>query len=202
MQLDHFLSLLENTEGSLPLRALVALMKELEVDRETLGEAVRFDPEHYRRNLLHVGPYHAALVLCWAPGQKSPIHDHVGSACGVRVVEGTVTERRLTLDSGGGLREAGTSSLGKGGVCGSFDGDIHEVRNDAEDEALITLHVYTPPLSVYHLFDEETGRRTEKEDAETGQALRARGKAMSTAREASGRISHSPRHVGHRGGPP
>lgn len=171
MTLEEFFDELDQAKSPVALERLVALMKNLEVDRGDLAGAVQFSPNHYKRNLLHLGEDYAALVLCWAAGQRSPIHDHRGSCCGVRVVTGTATEQCFTLASSGQLEPSRRSQLSAPGVCGSFDGDIHEVRNDSSDEDLITLHVYTPPLNVYQVFDPKTGKRSKKEDLETKEAL-------------------------------
>ena len=36
--------------------------------------------------------WYQAWVMCWRNGQRSPIHDHKGSSCAVRVLRGTLTE--------------------------------------------------------------------------------------------------------------
>jgi hypothetical protein len=46
-----------------------------------------------------------------------------------------------------------------GEVCGSFDDDIHEIRNNG-DGNLVTLHVYSPYLDNINLYDRETGEIT------------------------------------------
>ena len=45
----------------------------------------------YQRNLVRAGERYHLWVLCWGNGQRSPIHDHTGSACAVRIIEGTAT---------------------------------------------------------------------------------------------------------------
>ena len=45
------------------------------------------------------------------------------------------------------LVTSGKNELPAGHVCGSQDGDIHQVSNLApNDSALVTLHIYSPPL--------------------------------------------------------
>ena len=80
-------------------------------------------------------------------GQRSPIHDHRGSACGVRVIQGTATETLYERMPSGYIRAVSSRELFVDQVCGSFDDDIHQVSNLQDGNAkLITLHVYTPPL--------------------------------------------------------
>ena len=63
---------------------LAELFRQLRLHPPGLDELrgfVRFDDAHYQRVLVSESPLYRALVLCWQPGQCSPIHDHSGSAC-------------------------------------------------------------------------------------------------------------------------
>ncbi len=148
--LCQFLDRLDRCEADVPLNELVAALQDLEVSTEDLCDCIRYAPDCYKRNLLHRGPGYEALILCWKPGQRSPVHDHAGSICGVRVIAGTMTEIRYSLD-GDRLVQDGVSSFGTGSVCGSFDADIHEISN-LDDEPLVTLHVYAPPMASCHTY--------------------------------------------------
>ena len=154
--LAGFLAALARHDGRVPLAELTARLKELDVAFDELRDYVRFDPDRYRRNLLHEGPAHQALVLCWRPGQRSPIHDHRGSSCGVRVIRGVSVETLFERRSGGHVYAVGSREHPPGTVIGSQDDEIHQISNLDEHEDLITLHVYTPPLlrmGVYSLTD-------------------------------------------------
>ena len=35
------------------------------------------------------------LILVWTPGRESPIHDHAGSHCVMKVLQGTLKETRF-----------------------------------------------------------------------------------------------------------
>ena len=68
------------------------LLREANVERNDMVEACKFSTQNYARTMLAKGPWYQLLVICWREGQSSPIHDHFGSACGVRVVDGVATE--------------------------------------------------------------------------------------------------------------
>src|SRR5215471_21362697 len=89
---DRWFRELDAYRDRIPLNVLTDGLKRLRLDWETLGPFVQFSQERYRRNLMHAGPAYHALVLCWSNGQRSPIHDHRGSACAVRVLRGQATE--------------------------------------------------------------------------------------------------------------
>ena len=47
-----------------------------------------------------------------------------------------------------------TSRFTTEAVCGSFDADIHQIRNETA-ENLVTLHVYSPFLNNVHVYSLE-----------------------------------------------
>ena len=122
---------------------------------------MHFAENGYKRNLVRAGPNYHAWLLCWKNGQRSPIHDHSGSACVVRVLRGTLTETLFELAPNGHVKATFSRDFAQGSLIGSEDTDIHQVSNlQAEDADLVTLHVYTPPLNrmkTYSLYDMSRG---------------------------------------------
>jgi cysteine dioxygenase len=121
--------------------------------REHVAGWIAFNEVSYQRVLIFRGPGFEALLLCWRSGQGSPIHDHSGSICGVRVVAGTATETVFATSPCGRLVPARSRCLGEGSVIVSRDADIHQMANLAPPgHDLITLHVYSPPLSAMRVY--------------------------------------------------
>ncbi len=143
--------------GRIPLAAIEDALSGLEVSLVDVRPWLVFGEDTYRRNLVHAGPAYQALVLCWRNGQRSPIHDHAGSSCGVRVLAGEALETIFERTRSGMIWAARSTALGPGSVCATQDTDIHQVSNLADDGGdLVTLHVYSPPLlnmGTYSLFD-------------------------------------------------
>jgi len=138
---------LDRSTRPLPLGELRRRLKSLRLDRSMFARAVRFGRSCYRRNLLHSGPAYQALVLCWRSGQRSPIHDHRGSACALRVIEGVATEIIFEISPSGSLYPTSTEHVDAGSVRASWDLDIHQMGNlQAAGHDLITFHIYSPPL--------------------------------------------------------
>ena len=53
----------------------------------------KFDPYKYTRNLVHEGNGKFNLMLlCWAPGNQSSIHDHADAHCFVKNLDGVLKE--------------------------------------------------------------------------------------------------------------
>jgi len=141
--------------------ALSELQQRLENDgisAASLADYIHFSDERYSRNLVAHGPQFYALVLCWKPGQASPIHDHKGASCGVRVIQGTATETSFRWQQDRLVPDRVTT-MQAGEVCGSFDDDIHEIRNNGADN-LVTLHIYSPYLDNINLYEIDSGRVT------------------------------------------
>jgi cysteine dioxygenase len=159
--LETLFAHLDRLEGRASLEELRRLLTDLDVDCDDVADYIRFSSRGYTRNLVRAGPWYHALVLCWKNGQRSPIHNHAGSSCGVRVLRGVVTETLFQFAPNGHVKATFSRDLLPGMVCGSEDEDMHQISNLQEGDAdLVTLHIYSPPLLVmgtYSLMDRSRG---------------------------------------------
>ena len=74
---------LDRVDQPLALPDILVWLRELPLTLDDFSGYLIFSPDRYVRNPLHDGAAYQALVLCWRNGQRSPIHDHRGSSCGV-----------------------------------------------------------------------------------------------------------------------
>lgn len=156
---------LDRAQERLPLPLLVDWLEHVTLTPEMLLDYLVFKPDRYVRNLLHAGPAYQALVLCWRNGQRSPIHNHRGSTCGVRVLRGVATETLFARASNGLIYPTGSRELPAGHICASADDDIHQVSNLQGGGAdLITLHIYSPPLLRMEMFSLDNPAVSEWDD--------------------------------------
>src|SRR5690348_189697 len=133
--------------GRAPVPDLADAVRPLAVECADVADFVRFSAQGYTRNLIRAGAWYHVLVLCWRNGQRSPIHDHAGSSCCVRVLRGTLTETRFEFAPNGHVKALGSDDFPPGSVLASLDADMHQVSNlQAGGADLVTLHVYSPPL--------------------------------------------------------
>jgi cysteine dioxygenase len=138
---------LERPAGALALADILAWLRECPLTADDLAGYLIFSPDRYVRNRLHDGPAYQALVLCWRNGQRSPIHNHRGSACGVKVLRGVATETMFTRAANGMVLPTSSRELPTGHMCASADDDIHQISNlQAGGKDLVTMHIYSPPL--------------------------------------------------------
>lgn len=136
---------------TLTARASIDRLQELlaasEATLNDLRQFVRFEPGHYQRNLVALGPWYEVLVICWRSGQRSPIHNHAQSTCGLKVLSGTCSETVFAHSPCGQVVALSTSEKHAGDICATADDDTHQVSNlQLPGEDLVTLHIYSPPL--------------------------------------------------------
>ncbi len=113
----------------------------------------------YTRTCVYSDENFEMLLLNWAPGAASPIHDHGGQRCWMLVLAGQLEiEDFVRLDAGdvegyAHVKEGGTHLLAAGGVdarSGRFD--LHRVSSMPGISA-VSLHVYSGPLRRYSVYD-------------------------------------------------
>jgi uncharacterized NAD(P)/FAD-binding protein YdhS len=137
----------------IPLAELVSAVEGLDLGRDDLAGVFGFDEGCYRRTVIHARPHYQVLVLCWRSGQRSPIHDHSGSSCVVRVIEGHASETRFGPTPSGRLIPIGTHEHSDGAVAASSGAEIHQMGNFAgSGQDLITLHIYSPPPASWRFY--------------------------------------------------
>lgn len=160
-KLDPLFAYLDRLTRRPPLDELAELLRRLEVTPADLAGWVHFAARSYQRNLVRAGQWYQMWVMCWRNGQRSPIHDHTGSVCGVRVLAGTATVTGFEFAPNGQIKATGSCECPPGTVVATADSDLHQVSNlQAGNADLITLHVYSPPLlrmSTYTLLDATRG---------------------------------------------
>ena len=164
---NSFRELLEKLEmlSETPsLEEINAWLREVEVQREDLRPYIGFKAGTYARHRVIRNDHAELLVLCWRPGQRTPIHDHNGSHGAVRVCEGVMWETMFALNEAKELYYQQGREWNGGGVTGADVPDIHQLGNpEVSGQNLVTLHLYAPPLGVlntYKVGSSEVGHYT------------------------------------------
>ena len=156
-RLGPLLDYLGSLDGPADLAVLSGLLGDIAVTRADLGAACRFGAKGYQRNRIAESDWYELVCLCWSSGQRTPIHDHRGSSCAFRVVEGVATETEFEPTASGLICPCGRREHRAGRVCASEEDDCHQVANtQASGEDLITLHIYSPPLRQFNVYSLDT----------------------------------------------
>jgi cysteine dioxygenase len=131
------------------LPELDELIQRTKISSDALRPYLGFKTGNYSRHRVMKNEFVEMLVLCWKPGQRTPIHDHNGSHGAVFIHEGIMWETTFDYDTVTGLEYRAHRELRSGGLTGSEVPDIHQLGNpDVSGRDLITIHIYAPPLGV------------------------------------------------------
>lgn len=144
---------------------------------------VKFDDWKYTRNLIDVGNSRFELMLLgWGEDQFSSIHDHAGSHCFMKVLDGGVEESLYhwpdkTEDNNNnsknndnfndnnnksdcGMKLKKPREVHTEGILYINDSiGLHRIGNPNLTKKAVTMHIYSPPITECHRFDEKTGRK-------------------------------------------
>jgi cysteine dioxygenase type I len=162
---------------------VATILSERTVRSSSLRSFVNFRADKYARNLVHRCDAFEMMVLCWQPGQVTPVHNHSGQCGWVRVLRGRMEETdyaapdwmrggvipagQIEIDDDGvghgvALTELDTRLIEAGCEVSAVDRQrsIHRLgnpRRHADDERAVTLHVYARPHDSCLNFDLEAG---------------------------------------------
>ena len=137
-----------NSQTSPPtLEQLNLWVSSVEIFDVDLEPYIGFKEGNYWRHRVCRNEAVEMLVICWRPGQQTPIHDHNGSHGVVRVHQGLMQETIFAFDADKGLGYDTGRECPVGTVTGAEVPDIHQLGNpETSGQDLITVHVYAPPL--------------------------------------------------------
>ncbi|MFN2515901.1 MAG: cysteine dioxygenase family protein [Pyrinomonadaceae bacterium] len=147
--LQALVGALESQTRTPTLEQIYDWLENAEISAEDLQPHMGFKEGNYWRHRVCRNDFVEMLVLCWRPGQRTPIHDHNGSHGAVKICQGVLWETTFSFDSVRGLKYKAAREYPRGAVTGSDIPDIHQLGNsDVSGQDLVTVHVYAPPLGV------------------------------------------------------
>lgn len=140
-------------QGAPTLEDLDRWLSNVQVTDEDVCPYRFFKQGTYARHRVLRNDFVELLVLCWLPGQRTPIHDHNGSFGAVRVCEGVMWETSFALNDARELYYRSAREWGKGEVTDAAVPDIHQLGNpECSGQSLVTIHLYAPPLGVLNTY--------------------------------------------------
>jgi predicted metal-dependent enzyme (double-stranded beta helix superfamily) len=132
--------------GHITLADIAATLAGLDVQTSDFGAIARFQRDAYTRLRIHRCFRLECLLLCWLPGQSTPIHDHGGAFGAVRVLMGVLRERRYDVArEHDAPRPTATALYANGGVLLAGREVVHDLTA-CGDRPVMTLHIYAPNL--------------------------------------------------------
>lgn len=161
---DDLVRKLATLDRAPTLKEINEWMLDVRVDPDDLRPHLGFKAGGYSRHRVVRSDFAELLVLCWRPGQRTPIHDHNGSFGAVRVCNGIMWETIFSRDKERKLCYQSGREWHPSDVTGADVPDIHQIGNpDVSGLDLVTLHLYAPPLGVlntYRVGSSEIGHYT------------------------------------------
>ncbi len=152
--LQAFLERLQSFNGPIHHQQLAGILKDFNFTEEELSAWISYDKEAYSRNMILRTEHVEVILMCWSSGQITPIHDHKGSACALKIIKGFASEINYEKTNSGTLVPVEFTRNGAGDVLSSYDEDTHQTANfEQPGNDLVTLHCYSPPLSKMSIFD-------------------------------------------------
>ena len=148
--LNGFLVWLDGLNQRPTLKILEEKLLDLEINMSTLTKFLGYTDDGYQRNVVKKTEHYELVLICWKPGQKTPIHDHKGSDCAFLILEGVSTES-VYKNNEGKLEVSVIRKYAPGEVCAAEEPDIHMISND-EEINLVNLHLYSPPLKDFTIY--------------------------------------------------
>jgi predicted metal-dependent enzyme (double-stranded beta helix superfamily) len=126
----------------------------------------RVKPDGYSRRLLYRDPElgFTALVMTWAPGQQTALHDHAGIWCVEGVLEGEMAVQRFELleedTAAGNFRFESREILGAtAGSAGALIPPLeHHILSNPGTRIALTLHVYGGEMDHCTVFEPVAGQ--------------------------------------------
>lgn len=136
------------------------LLSKVDLNEKEWLPYANFVRSRYTRSLVAYDPKFIALLLCWERGQRSPIHDHAGASCWVKMLSGELEEVRYERTEAGELVQVESSHFSATTRDVSYMNDtrgVHQIINPSSDEVAVSLHIYAPAFSECQIFQPITG---------------------------------------------
>lgn len=149
--LHSIVNYLDRLKGRAPLPEVYELLKTSPVTPRDIEDRIRFDDQHCCRSVISHGQWHTLFMVCWRPGQGSPIHNYVGSSSAFKVLAGVCSETVFGFMGDGGVYPIENQVHETGAIVVAQDTDTHKISNQS-GENLVTLHIHSPPLKALHTF--------------------------------------------------
>ena len=148
--------LVEKLKGS-PTKEFVSIARNIHLVTSDVSDFATWSTKKYTRNCIELNDRFELILLCWEPGQKTPIHDHGGEECWVYFVNSEF-EEIIYEKVGSELREKTTLSVVSGSVTfmSDFIG-VHSLQNTGGQRGF-SVHLYAKPITSCNIFNVDSAK--------------------------------------------
>jgi cysteine dioxygenase len=144
---------------------LLTFLQHNSVSPDTLASYLKWDQQHYTRNLIDKTPLYELIAICWEVGQISSVHNHRDQNCWMAVPIGRLMVENFHLvsqDVDHGqceLKPTDTVEMNPAHPCAVNPADpVHRVVNPKQfGERAVSLHIYSRPFDTCVVYSPEQG---------------------------------------------
>jgi len=144
---------------------LLTFLQHNSVSPDTLASYLKWDQQHYTRNLIDKTPLYELIAICWEVGQVSSVHNHRDQNCWMAVPIGRLMVENFHLvsqDVDHGqceLKPTDTVEMNPAHPCAVNPADpVHRVVNPKQfGERAVSLHIYSRPFDTCVVYSPEQG---------------------------------------------
>jgi len=144
---------------------LLTFLQHNSVSADTLTSYLKWDHQHYTRNLIDKTPLYELIAICWEVGQVSSVHNHRDQNCWMAVPIGRLMVENFHLvsqDVDHGqchLTPTDTVEMNPAHPCAVNPADpVHRVVNPKQfGERAVSLHIYSRPFDTCVVYSPEQG---------------------------------------------
>ena len=144
---------------------LLTFLQHNSVSPDTLASYLKWDHQHYTRNLIDKTPLYELIAICWEVGQVSSVHNHRDQNCWMAVPIGRLMVENFHLvsqDVDHGqcqLTPTDTVEMNPAHPCAVDPADpVHRVVNPKQfGERAVSLHIYSRPFDSCVVYSPEQG---------------------------------------------
>lgn len=139
------------------------IVRSIELPVSAFENYCSWSDESYTRNCIIDDEKFELILLCWEPGQITPIHDHGGEECWVKIIEGDFRETIYKDDAAGDLNKVKSSVAKTNDVTYMIDFmGFHSLENLSNKRSM-SLHLYAKPIRSCNMYDKDTGKLVNKD---------------------------------------
>ena len=139
---DELVETLVQTEP----RDYVAIAQMLDIPSGDLKEYAFWKDKGYTRNCIERTENFELLLLCWNPGDSTPIHCHGEQRCWVYQVTGKMEEVLYKENAEDELVKDIERTLEPGDICYMDDSIGYHTLHNISDKKCMSLHLYAKPI--------------------------------------------------------
>ena len=160
-RLDDFISALNSNEQS----KYDSIIRSTDLPNSVFKDFISWSKTCYTRNCIVENEKFELILLCWEGGQITPIHNHGGEECWVKIIEGEFRETIYNQNQ----NQVGELKMGKSVVSKTNDVSymidfmgFHNLENLSAKRSM-TLHLYAKPIRSCKIYDESSQKFVKKD---------------------------------------